>query len=39
MTDLALEGVEQLPLREFTEQAYLNYFNVRHYGSRIATYW
>lgn len=25
MTDLSLEGVEQLPLRTFTEDAYLNY--------------
>ena len=23
--ELSLEGVERLPLREFTEQAYLNY--------------
>jgi topoisomerase IV subunit A len=25
MTDVSMDGVEQLPLRKFTEDAYLNY--------------
>ena len=30
--EYSLDGVEQVPLRRFTEEAYLKLFHVRNYG-------
>ncbi|SQE31712.1 Uncharacterised protein [Mannheimia haemolytica] len=38
-TEINYEGIEQMPIKRFTEDAYLNYSMYVNYGPGIAVYW